>query len=52
MLHPCANGLIEKYYEVFCIGIKKIISICLKAHLMEIIGDLLAGLHLLPTKLG
>ena len=51
MAYPHTNGLVERYNGVVYAGTRKIITSCPEAHWTKVIGDKLAGLSLLPTRL-
>ena len=52
MVQPFTNGLIERCNGVVYAGIRKMITAYLETHWIEVIGNTLAGLHLMPSGIG
>ena len=50
--HPRANGLVERYNGVIRSGLRKVLAAVPSATCREALPDILAGLCLLPTRIG
>ena len=50
--HPRANGLVERYNGIIRSGLSKVLAAMPSATWGEALPDILAGLRLLPTRIG
>lgn len=50
--HPRANGIVERYNRVIKEGFRRLLALCPHTNWVEHIPDILAGLRMLPTRLG
>ena len=50
--HPHANGLVEHYNGVLCHGLRKQLAAMPGIHPKEALPEVLAGLRMLPTRIG
>ena len=50
--HPRANGLVERANRVIREGMRKMLAACVGGTWVDVLGDILVGMRLLPTKCG
>ena len=50
--HPRANGLVERYNGAIKAGLRRLKSVFPNVDWEDFIGDVLAGLRMLPGRLG